>query len=44
MRGISHIAIGVRDMEKSLPFYRDVLGLRVVEDEVERGWNARRHG
>jgi len=36
MRGISHIAIGVRDMEKSLPFYRDVLGLRVVRDEVER--------
>jgi catechol 2,3-dioxygenase-like lactoylglutathione lyase family enzyme len=36
MRGISHIAIGVRDMDKSLPFYRDVLGLRVVKDEVER--------
>ena len=36
MRGISHIAIGVRDMDKSLPFYRDVVGLRVVADEVER--------
>jgi catechol 2,3-dioxygenase-like lactoylglutathione lyase family enzyme len=36
MRGISHVAIGVRDMEKSLPFYRDVLGLRVVRDQVEK--------
>lgn len=36
MHGISHIAIGVRDMDKSLAFYRDVLGLRVVADEVER--------
>ena len=36
MHGISHIAIGVRNMDKSLPFYRDVLGLRVVRDEVER--------
>ena len=35
MRGISHVAIGVRDMERSLPFYRDVLGLRVVRDQVE---------
>ncbi len=36
MRGISHIAIGVRDMDKALAFYRDALGLRVVADEVER--------
>jgi catechol 2,3-dioxygenase-like lactoylglutathione lyase family enzyme len=35
MRGISHVAIGVREMEKSLTFYGDVLGLRVVKDEVE---------
>ncbi len=35
MRGVSHIAIGVRDMEKSLGFYRDQLGLRVVLDEVQ---------
>ena len=35
MRGISHVAIGVRNMDKSLPFYRDVLGLRTVRDEVE---------
>jgi catechol 2,3-dioxygenase-like lactoylglutathione lyase family enzyme len=35
MRGISHVAIGVREMEKSLTFYGDVLGLRVVKDEVK---------
>jgi catechol 2,3-dioxygenase-like lactoylglutathione lyase family enzyme len=35
MRGVSHVAIGVRDMEKALPFYRDLLGLRVVLDEVQ---------
>jgi catechol 2,3-dioxygenase-like lactoylglutathione lyase family enzyme len=33
---IQHIAIGVSDMEKSLAFYRDLLGLEVVADfEVE---------
>jgi catechol 2,3-dioxygenase-like lactoylglutathione lyase family enzyme len=35
MRGVSHIAVGVRDMEKSLRFYRDQLGLRVILDEIE---------
>jgi lactoylglutathione lyase len=35
MRGVSHVAVGVRDMEKSLRFYRDLLGLRVVMDEVQ---------
>jgi catechol 2,3-dioxygenase-like lactoylglutathione lyase family enzyme len=29
---MSHIAIGVTDMERALPFYRDVLGLRVDAD------------
>jgi catechol 2,3-dioxygenase-like lactoylglutathione lyase family enzyme len=32
---ISHIAIGVRDMEKCLGFYRDVLGLEVSADRLE---------
>ncbi|MGH8067642.1 MAG: VOC family protein [Candidatus Entotheonellia bacterium] len=27
---ISHIAICTRDMEKSLAFYRDILGLKVL--------------
>ena len=34
-RGISHVAIGVSNMERSLQFYRDLLGLRVVRDDPE---------
>ena len=34
-RNISHIAIGVRDMERSLKFYRDILGLHVSADRIE---------
>ncbi len=33
--GISHIALGVRDMERSLAFYRDTLGFELVRDEVQ---------
>jgi catechol 2,3-dioxygenase-like lactoylglutathione lyase family enzyme len=33
--GVSHVAIGVSDMERSLEFYRDVLGLEVTVDRVE---------
>ena len=33
--GVSHIAICVRDMDKSLGFYRDVLGMRVTLDQVQ---------
>jgi catechol 2,3-dioxygenase-like lactoylglutathione lyase family enzyme len=32
MRLASHIAIGVRDLERSLVFYRDVLGMTVIRD------------
>src|SRR5262245_50973849 len=35
IRGVSHVAVGVRDMERSLRFYRDVLGLRVSADQPE---------
>jgi catechol 2,3-dioxygenase-like lactoylglutathione lyase family enzyme len=35
IRGISHVAIGVTDMERSLRFYRDVIGLRVKADLIE---------
>jgi len=35
VRGTSHIAIGVSDMERSLRFYRDLLGLRVTLDDAE---------
>ena len=34
-KGVSHIAIGVRDMERSLAFYRDLLGFEVVRDEIQ---------
>jgi catechol 2,3-dioxygenase-like lactoylglutathione lyase family enzyme len=37
--GVSHVAVGVRDIDKALTFYRDVLGLRVRFDEVE-DWAA----
>ncbi len=35
IRAISHVAIGVRDMERALRFYRDALGLRVKLDTIE---------
>jgi catechol 2,3-dioxygenase-like lactoylglutathione lyase family enzyme len=35
MNGISHVAIGVRDMERSLKFYRDLLGLEVGYDQMQ---------
>ncbi len=33
--GVSHIAICVRDMDKSLAFYRDILGMWIKKDEVQ---------
>ena len=35
MNGISHVAIGVRDMERSIKFYRDLLGLEVKYDHEQ---------
>jgi catechol 2,3-dioxygenase-like lactoylglutathione lyase family enzyme len=32
---LSHLAIGVSDMDASLVFYRDVLGLKLVVDKIE---------
>jgi len=34
-KGISHVAIGVSNMERSLHFYRDLLGLRVLRDDPQ---------
>ena len=34
-RGISHIAVCVRDLDKSLVFYRDILGMTVSLDAVQ---------
>lgn len=32
---VSHIAICVRDLDKSLEFYRDILGMRVQADRMQ---------
>jgi len=33
--GVSHIAVCVRDLDRSLAFYRDILGMQVDFDEVQ---------
>ena len=33
--GVSHIAICVRDVDKSLAFYRDILGMKVTQDRID---------
>ena len=35
VRNVSHIAIGVRAMDRSLPFWTDVVGLHVTLDTLE---------
>ena len=37
VRGFSHVCIHVSDVERSLAFYRDVLGLRVIFDVALEG-------
>jgi catechol 2,3-dioxygenase-like lactoylglutathione lyase family enzyme len=37
VKGVSHVAVGVSDMERALVFYRDLVGLRVTLDTVEGG-------
>ncbi len=39
-RAFSHLAIGVKDMDKALGFYRDLLGLKVDLDRIENGGTA----
>jgi catechol 2,3-dioxygenase-like lactoylglutathione lyase family enzyme len=34
-RNLSHVAIGAREMDRSVAFYRDVVGLEVTFDGVE---------
>lgn len=34
---LHHVAIAVEDMERSLAFYRDALGLSVFQDEIISG-------
>ncbi|MFN0090667.1 MAG: VOC family protein [Acidimicrobiales bacterium] len=40
VQGISHVAVGVSDMERALTFYRDIIGLRVTLDTVEKSFNS----
>ena len=37
VKGVSHVAVGVSDMDRALVFYRDIVGLRVTLDTVEGG-------
>jgi catechol 2,3-dioxygenase-like lactoylglutathione lyase family enzyme len=45
VRAVSHVAVGVRDLDQSLRFYRDVLGLPVAADQEESfgDFGGRRH-
>jgi catechol 2,3-dioxygenase-like lactoylglutathione lyase family enzyme len=43
MNAVSHVAIGVRDMERSLRFYRDLLGLEVMSDQTQPKHGCCRH-
>jgi catechol 2,3-dioxygenase-like lactoylglutathione lyase family enzyme len=38
VKGLSHVAVGVSDMDRALVFYRDLVGLRVTLDTVEGGF------
>ena len=42
MKAVRHFGIVVRDMERSLPFYRDLLGLRIVSSMAESGAHLER--
>jgi catechol 2,3-dioxygenase-like lactoylglutathione lyase family enzyme len=35
IKNVSHVAVGVRDMDRSLPFWTDVVGLHVSLDTLE---------
>jgi catechol 2,3-dioxygenase-like lactoylglutathione lyase family enzyme len=35
VRAVSHVAIGVTDMDRALRFYRDALGLTVTQDTTQ---------
>jgi len=36
IKGIDHVALSVRDLEKSLKFYTEVLGLKITEREYSK--------
>lgn len=43
-KGVVHCTIAVSDPEKSEAFYRDVLGLKVVQKVMSVGSSNKRHG
>jgi len=40
VHSVSHVAVGVRDMDRSLTFYRDLIGLDVRFDDIEEFGSA----
>ena len=38
IKGVGHVAIVVKDLEKSISFYRDVLGFPVVRTFIQPDW------
>ena len=43
-RNLSHVALGVRNYERSLQFYRDLLGFEVAQEITESGGAQRESG
>jgi catechol 2,3-dioxygenase-like lactoylglutathione lyase family enzyme len=43
-RSLSHVALGVRDYERSLHFYRDLLGFEVAQEITEVGGTRQEGG
>ncbi len=41
VRGIDHVAIVVRDMEASLPYYQHVLGMSILDDAINTAAGVR---
>ena len=41
IRGVDHVAIVVEDADAALPYYRDVLGMRLIGDERNLHANVR---
>jgi len=38
LKHVSHVEVYVSDLDRSIPFYRDKLGLRLAFHAVDHGW------